>query len=323
MGPSSVQLGKLYAIYSRACDLSSSKSAAPSALRSRFVYLPWSSDDAVRIGLYFFPTAGAAPIAKVARAAEAAGFESLFVPEHSHLPAHPEALRDPRGGLLPDRYLRIFDPFVALAAAATATSRLLIGTAVCVLTQRDMIVTAKAAATLDQLSEGRLVFGVGSGWNRHELATYGIDPMSRGSRLRESVAAIRVLWTADAAEYHGDHVAFAPLLSYPKPVQRPGPPILLAGEGELAWRRVLEYGDGWLPTHRGGPPGPRIAAFREAASAAGVKVPGVTFIARDAEAETIDDARRAGVDRLLLPLPTGSIVEVEGKIDAWSGVLGD
>ncbi len=205
----------------------------------------------VDVGIYFFPTADGASITEVATLIEERGFESLFVPEHSHFPATRTAFSDPGHGALPERYRRIYDPFVSLSAAAAVTTRIRLGTAACILPIRDVILAAKAAATLDRISEGRFDFGVGAGWNFEELQTHGVDPAARFAQLREKVLAMTEIWSREEAEFHGDHVSFDPIWVWPKPVQQPRPRIFVAGHGAAGARRALEYGDGWLPSHRG------------------------------------------------------------------------
>jgi len=162
------------------------------------------------------------------RALEERGFSSLFLAEHSHIPVRRESPY-PGGGELPRKYYRTLDPFVALTAAAVVTSRLVLGTGIALLPQRDVIHTAKQVASLDLVSGGRVVFGVGVGWNREEMRNHGTDPATRGALMDEQLAALTRIWTADRAEFHGEHVDFDPIHSWPKPVQRPRPPIYIGG----------------------------------------------------------------------------------------------
>src|ERR1700712_1363221 len=180
------------------------------------------------------------------RALEERGFSSLFIAEHSHIPASRESPY-PAGGELPQKYYRPLDPFVALTAAAVVTSRLVLGTGIALLPQRDVIHTAKQVASLDVVSDGRAAFGVGVGWNREEMRNHGTDPATRGARMDEQLAALIQIWTTEKAEYHGEHVAFDPIYLWPKPVQEPHPPIYVGGESPAALRRLATYGDGWLP----------------------------------------------------------------------------
>jgi probable F420-dependent oxidoreductase len=179
-------------------------------------------------------------------ALEERGFHSLFIAEHSHIPVSRDSPY-PGGGELPRRYYRTLDPFVALAAMAAVTSRLVLGTGIVLLPQRDVIHTAKEVASLDLVSRGRVAFGVGVGWNREEMRNHGTDPATRGARVDEQLAALTRIWTDDQAEFHGRYVDFDPIFAWPKPVQRPHPPIYLGGESPAALRRLATYGDAWLP----------------------------------------------------------------------------
>lgn len=204
------------------------------------------------LGVTSFLTDRSITPAALARAAEDRGFSSLFVPEHTHIPTS-RRTPYPNGGELPEEYKRTLDPFVALTSAAAATSRLRLGTGIALMAQRDPIVTAKAIASLDLLSGGRFVFGVGFGWNLEELADHGVDKRDRRSVARERVMAIQRLWADDEASFAGDHVAFEPTWSWPKPVQRPGPPVWIGGApGPTLFRHVAEYADGWMPIGGGG-----------------------------------------------------------------------
>ena len=178
-------------------------------------------------------------------ALEERGFDSLFLAEHSHIPVSRESPY-PGGGDLPRVYYRTLDPFVALTAAATATSELLLGTGIALLIQRDLIHTAKEVASLDLISDGRALFGVGVGWNREEMRNHGTDPKTRGALIDEQLAALKEIWTKDEAEFHGEHIDLDPIFSWPKPVQKPHVPIYIGGESEAALNRLARHGDGWL-----------------------------------------------------------------------------
>src|SRR3954468_17116994 len=193
-------------------------------------------------------------------ALEERGFDSLFLAEHSHIPVNRESPY-PGGGDLPRVYYRTLDPFVALSAAATATSELLLGTGIALLIQRDLIHTAKEVASLDVISDGRALFGVGVGWNREEMRNHGTDPKTRGALMDEQLAALKEIWTKDEAEFHGRHVDFDPIYAWPKPVQQPHPPIYLGGESPAALRRLAAFGDAWLP--RAPTPPKEITRVRE------------------------------------------------------------
>jgi len=174
------------------------------------------------------------------------GFESLFLPEHSHIPVS-RATPYPYGERLPDPYFRAWDPFVALAGAAVATKKLLLGTGVSLVAQRDTIQTAKEVSCIDQLSKGRFIFGVGTGWNYEEMKNHGVEPKIRGSLVDEKLNALKRIWTSDEAQFHGKHVSFDPIYQWPKPVQKPFPKIYVGGVGYAAVKRAVRLGMGWMP----------------------------------------------------------------------------
>src|SRR5438067_39900 len=200
----------------------------------------------MKLGLAMFPTDDAVRPAELGRIAEEHGFESLFLPEHTHIPASRRSPY-PGGGELPREYSHTYDPFVALATAADATERITLATGICLVVERDPITTAKEVASLDHLSNGRFLFGVGAGWNREEMENHGTDPRRRFSLMRERVEAMKAIWTQDEAEYHGEHVDFDPIWSWPKPVQEPHPPVLIGGNGEKVIDRVVAFGHEWMP----------------------------------------------------------------------------
>lgn len=184
----------------------------------------------------------------LARAIEERGFASLYVPEHTHIPVARRTAPPTGDAELAEEYRRTLDPFVALTAAAAVTERLRVGTGICLVAQRDPIVTAKEVATLDLLSDGRFVFGIGFGWNQDELEHHGVRQADRREVVRERMLAMRSLWTDDEASFQGEHVRLDPSWSWPKPVQRPGPPVLIGGAGgPVLFRHIAEYGDGWIP----------------------------------------------------------------------------
>lgn len=252
------------------------------------------------------------------RAVEERGFESVFFPEHTHIPVRSRRA-DGRSARM---FAETYDPFVALSAIAAVTSDLVVGTSICLVTERDPIVTAKEVASLDRLSGGRFLFGVGAGWNRLELANHGTDPRTRMSLLADRVRAMREIWTADEAEYHGSFVDFDAIWSWPKPVQRPHPPVLVAGNGPGTEDRVLAFGDGWFPQggllsdvdelHRRA-----VSLRRRAADAGRNSVPITVFDARPDD-ELLDAYAAAGVDRCLLLLPAGSDAELLSRLDKWA-----
>ncbi|HEY0692558.1 MAG TPA: LLM class F420-dependent oxidoreductase [Kribbella sp.] len=221
----------------------------------------------MRFGILAFADADGIAPQVLGRALEERGFDSLFVPEHSHIPVSRETPYN-LGGELPDSYYRTVDQFVVLTAAAVTTTDLLLGTGITLLVQRDTIQTAKQVASLDALCGGRLIFGVGVGWNIEEMRNHGTDPRTRGKRLDEQLEALKLIWTQDKAEYHGQFVDFDPIFSWPKPARDPHPPIYIGGADSAATlRRVSRLGDGWMPVAVSDPKdiGPQLDRFRELA----------------------------------------------------------
>ncbi|HEX2313307.1 MAG TPA: LLM class F420-dependent oxidoreductase [Thermomonospora sp.] len=256
--------------------------------------------------------------AALGRALEERGFASLFVAEHTHIPVSRESPW-PGGPELPRWYYRTFDPFVALSAAATATTRLRVGTGIALVIQRDPIILAKEVASLDRVSDGRAVFGVGAGWNREEMRNHGTDPRTRMRLLRERVLAIKELWTKDQAEFHGEFVDFDPVFSYPKPVQDPHPPVLVGGSGPTTFDRVAEFGDAWMPILGRGTEN-LAGQIAELAERAGRRIP-VTVFGVPPKAEVVEDLRAAGVDEVLFNLPTEPADATLARLDKIAGLL--
>ena len=245
------------------------------------------------------------------RALEERGFDSLFLAEHSHIPVSRETPYPGRGDL-PRVYYRTLDPFVALTSAAGTTTSLLLGTGIALLPQRDVFHTAKEVASLDLLSGGRVRFGVGVGWNREEMRDHGVDPATRGPLMNEQLAALKELWTKDQAEFHGKYVSFGPAFSWPKPVQRPHPPIVIGGESEAALDRLLHYGDEWLPRAYMSPQ--RIREVRQWLADNGRDgVPFTVFGARGPE--SVEGFAGAGVERVTFMLPTTPEAESLAALD--------
>jgi probable F420-dependent oxidoreductase len=264
----------------------------------------------MKVGISTFVTDDGIAPGPLAAAIEARGFDSVFIAEHTHIPASRRSPY-PRGGELPEKYYRTLDPFVALAAMAMTTESLLLGTGVTLLVERDVIITAKEVASLDLVSGGRAVFGVGVGWNREEMENHGTDPSTRGKLVDEQLAALREIWTKDEAEYHGRFVDFDPIFSWPKPVQKPHIPIYVGG-GEAAFGRVSAFGDAWLAN--GLPPGKLGPMMDRLVEAAGREVPVSVFNA-STEPGDLEEYARLGVDRVLLGLPTLPEVETLEKLD--------
>jgi probable F420-dependent oxidoreductase len=261
-----------------------------------------------------FVTTDSARPGELAHLVERKGAEALLFPDHTHIPVgsvrgHPGGLQD-----LPREYAHVFDPLICCATAAAATSHLLVGTAVCLLNQRDPIVTAKEVATLDQLSGGRILLGVGAGWNADELANHGMEASKRFKGLGERVAAMTEIWTREEAEYSGETVRFGPLYSWPKPCQQPRPPVLLGGNGPRAAQRALTLADGWMPhTERGGDE-PLLCRLRKVRREAPPDF-SLTLAMSPASTPRLEAFTVAGVGRFLFQLPSASLAVAEQRID--------
>ncbi len=204
----------------------------------------------MKFGVEIFPTDTTIQPVEMGRETEARGFESLWFPEHSHIPTSRVTPWGGRAGApdLPDFYWRTHDQFVALGAVAATTTTLKLGTGICLVAQRDPIWTAKEVASVDLLSQGRMLFGIGYGWNKEELAHHGVDYRERRGRVRESVLAMKQLWAEDEASFAGEHIEFSPSWSWPKPVQTPHPPVILGGSaGPKTAAHIAEFCDGWMP----------------------------------------------------------------------------
>jgi probable F420-dependent oxidoreductase len=274
------------------------------------------------IGIAMFPTDYAIGPAELARLVEERGFDSLWFPEHTHIPAS-RRTPYPAGGELPPEYFHTHDPFVALSFAASATTRLRIGTGICLVIERDPIVTAKEVASLDFLSGGRFLFGVGAGWNEEEMENHGTNPRTRFSLMRERVEAMKAIWTEDEAEYHGRHVSFDPIWSWPKPEQKPHPPVLIGGSGEKVLDRVLAFGDGWLPQ----PPAEkdmtgRMAELRRRAEEEGRPRPIIIPFHSKSQPDFVEEMQEAGADGCVFWVPPEGAEETEARLDRIAERLG-
>jgi probable F420-dependent oxidoreductase len=258
----------------------------------------------MQVGVFYFPTDYGIDPGELGQALEARGFESLFVCEHTHIPASRKS-PFPGGGELPKRYSHTHDPFVALAFAAAATKRLRLGTGVCLVPQRDPIVTAKSVASLDRLSGGRFEFGIGGGWNVEEMENHGARYATRFKLMRERVLAMRALWTEEEASFAGEFVHLDRVWMYPKPLQA-RVPVLLGGETDHTLRRVVEFCDGWFPRAGAGfDPAVAVARLRGAAEA-GRRDPAslTTSVFRaPPDAAALAGYREAGITRVLLEVP--------------------
>lgn len=275
----------------------------------------------MKFGLSMFPTDYAIPVTELGRAAEDLGFESLFFPEHTHIPTS-RISPWPGGPNLPREYSHTLDPFVAMAAVAAVTTTLKVGPGICLVVERDPITLAKEVASVDHLSGGRVLFGIGGGWNLEEMENHGTKPTLRWKVMRERVLAMKEIWTKDEAEFHGRHVNFDPIWSWPKPVQAPHPPVIVGGDGPRTLERVVEYGDGWMPiASRGGERLPaRMAELRAMAAAAGRGPIPVTLFGAAPRPELIEQWAELGVERVLFPLPAAPAGENLPRLQQWAEV---
>lgn len=254
----------------------------------------------MKFGVAIFPTDYAVSMTELAPAAEQLGFESLWVAEHTHIPTSRESPW-PGGAVLPKHYWHTTAPFVALTMAALASKTIRLATGICLLVQRDPIHTAKETASLDLVSGGRFIFGIGAGWNREEMADHGTDFGKRWTLLRERTEAIKTIWTQEVAEYHGEMVEFGPMWSWPKPVQKPHPPVILGGSGPKILERVVRYADGWMPNR--GEVLERIPELRRLEEQAGRGHIPVTYYPPTATPEEIERCAAAGVERCIWYVP--------------------
>ena len=255
----------------------------------------------------------------VGQLSEERGFASLWLPEHTHIPLDHSPF--PAGGDVPRRYKRSLDPFVALTAIAGATSTLRLGFGISLIVQRHPITTAKAVATLDWVSGGRVDFGVGAGWNEPEVENHGTPFDRRFKVMRERVEAMRALWTQEEASFDGEFVKFGPTWAWPKPLQEPLP-VYIGGNGDGVLDRVVRYGDHWLPNREINLP-ERIAELRERAAAAGRPRPRVTYFNTPLEPEATERLAAAGVDEAVFMLPTNSLDKIESALDKAAALAAD
>src|SRR5581483_3578843 len=272
----------------------------------------------MKFGVAIFPTESAQTPDEIAVMAEERGFECLLFPEHTHIPSS-RSTPSPGGGELPSYYSRTYDPFVALTAAAMATERLLIGTGICLVIERDPIITAKEVASIDVLSGGRFLFGVGAGWNVEEMRNHGTEASRRFGVMRERIEAMKAIWTQDEASYSGRYVNFERIWCWPKPVQRPHPPILVGGNGPKVLDRVVAFGDEWMPNRIRDEDLPgRIAELQRKADAAGRDPIPVTVAGIMRDPARIEELERAGVHRGFFWLPPNGPDEVEAAFDKYA-----
>jgi len=277
----------------------------------------------MQIGTVIFPTDYSITMDELAPALEARGFESCFVTEHTHIPVN-RLSKWPGGDTLPKEYAHTYDPFVCLAFAAANTTKLKLGTGICLLPQRDTLITAKLVSSLDRMSNGRFLFGVGGGWNKEEMNHHGTEYKTRFALLEEKLSAMKGLWTEDEYGHDSERVSFSTSWSYPKPVQQPYPPILLGGDTDYTLDRVARFCDGWLPIARPG--------FDAATSMARMKAAAdrhnrdfsdisVTVFAASADPAAMDGLRAVGISRALIALPSVSRDKMLTLLDEYAKLL--
>ena len=278
----------------------------------------------MQIGAAMFFTDYSMGLAELGVALEERGFESVWAPEHSHIPLSRKS-PFPSGGELPKQYYDAMDPFVTLSAAAAVTKKLKVGTGVCLVIQRDTIQTAKAVASLDQVSGGRFLFGIGGGWNQDEMEDHGTVYATRFKKMREQIEAMREIWTKSKPEYHSETVNFPPMMTWPKPVQNPLP-VIVGGAFPHGARRALRYGNGWIPHSRR----PHyedvtdfLPQFRQMAAEAGrdpAEVP-VTVWGVPEDADRLRRYRDQGVARVVVSLPSEPAAKTLPRLDRWAELI--
>ena len=277
----------------------------------------------MHIGVCMFATDYAIRIDELARETEARGFESLWLPEHTHIPTSRRSPW-PGGNELPLEYSHTYDPFIALMYAAAVTRTLKLGTGICLVIERDTITLAKEVASLDNLSGGRFLLGIGGGWNAEEMAHHGTEFKTRFKKMGEQVRAMKEIWTKDVAEFHGEHVDFEPIWCWPKPAQQPHPPVLLGGESNYTLQRVVDYCEGWFPRSRQ----PQLVsqgmnALREYAARAGrdMQTISVSVFGVAGDQKLVDMYRDVAVTRVILRLPSEGRETILPLLDQYAAFL--
>jgi probable F420-dependent oxidoreductase len=271
-------------------------------------------------GIGYFPTHDAVGPGAVARLVEDRGHESLFFAEHTHIPASRESPY-PGGGELPRKYIHTYDLFVALTAAAAATSRLRVGSGICLVVERDPIITAKEVASIDDLSGGRFEFGVGGGWNREEMLNHGTDPRTRMRLMAERVDAMKAIWTQDEASYDGEFVKFERVWSWPKPAQRPHPPVLVGGNGPTVLERVLAFGDAWFPNY--GRDGADIIERAKELRARAERPIDLMVMGVPPDAAVLERLRLGGARRVVHWVPSTGLGPLERALERWESAIAE
>ena len=276
----------------------------------------------MKFGVTMFPTDYAIPVTELARACEDLGFDSLIFPEHTHIPSSRQTPW-PGGAELPKEYSHTLDPFVAMAAAAAVTQKLLVGTGVCLVMERDPITMAKEVASVDHLSGGRVILGIGAGWNIEEMQNHGTDPKTRFALMKDRVLAMKQIWTQDEASYHSKFTNFDAIWSWPKPVAKPHPPILIGGDGPHTLKRVVDYGDEWMPImgRTGNVLAERIKELQGLAKEAGRGPIPVSVFAAPPKADMIEQLEKSGVTRCVFVLPPVESVEALSRLGRYGDVV--
>jgi len=276
----------------------------------------------MEFGVSIFFTDYSITPAALAVALEERGFDSVWAAEHSHIPV-PRRTRPPGGGQLAKRYYDVMDPFVTLTAAACATKKLKLATGICLVIQRDTIQTAKLVASIDQVSGGRFLFGIGGGWNVEEIEAHGTEFGSRMKKMREQMEAMKEIWTKTTAEYTGEIVQVPSMQTWPKPVQKPYPPILVGGAFPWAARRAIRYGDGWYPNASGGKPEEYMPRFWKMAEEAGrdPKALSVTIGGAPEDLDQLKRFRDLGAARAVVTLPAEGADQILPLLDRWAGFI--
>jgi len=276
----------------------------------------------MKFGATMFPTDYGIDPVRLGRELEARGFDSLFLPGHAHPPTS-RATPSPSGGDLPDEYRHTIDPFVAFGAIAATTTRLKLGTGILLVIERDTITTAREVASIDHVSNGRFLFGIGAGWNREEMANHGTKFSTRWRLMREQILAMKELWTKDEAEFHGEFVDFDPVWQWPKPVQKPHPPVIIGGDGPKAKEALLEYGDGWIPRpqDRFAPLADRIAEMNRLLAERGRPPVPIWVFGAPLDPAKIEEFEKAGVGTAIFRLPSSGPDAALAAIEQCTGVM--
>ena len=277
----------------------------------------------MEFGVSMFPTDYSIDPAELAVAAEERGLESLWFPEHSHIPLSRKSPW-PGGAELPKQYYDCMDPFIALATAASVTKTIKLCTGICLIIQRDVLQLAKEVATLDQLSKGRVILGIGAGWNAEEMADHGTAFETRLSLMEERVAALKIIWTESKPEFSGKFINFEPMMTWPKPIQKPHPQILIGGGFPHAAKRAISYGDGWMPIGgRGWDVVETLPNIRQMAAEVGRNPDDlrITIFGTTDDAAMLKGYRDASVNRTVFSLPSASRDEILPLLDQYAGMM--